>query len=237
TAWLRGSARPSHALEAAAWQLVGRLTLSARLAGLTVRVLDTVATGHGAAAERRIRRRITDLALGARWAGGPAEATVALSLRHGDAFGDEGLAASGSLSYRLGGGLSLVASVGRQPADAARGLASTRYAMLGMRLGALAGDGGRKGAILEVSAVDDSLHLLRVEAPEARRVQLMADFTAWRPAELHPCGEGAWEILLPLAPGTYRVAIRLDEGPWTAPAGLPSVESEFGGRVGVLVVP
>ena len=37
--------------------------------------------------------------------------------------------------------------------------------------------------------------------------------------------------------GAHRVAFRVDDGPWQPPADLPAVDDEYGGRVGLLVVP
>ena len=41
---------------------------------------------------------------------------------------------------------------------------------------------------------------------------------------------------MPLQPGTHRMNIRIDGDSWTAPPGLPTVNDEFSGRVGILVV-
>ena len=49
-------------------------------------------------------------------------------------------------------------------------------------------------------------------------------------------GAGTWEARLPLAPGVYRVNLRVDGGPWIVPPGLPSVVDEFGGAVGILTI-
>jgi hypothetical protein len=44
-------------------------------------------------------------------------------------------------------------------------------------------------------------------------------------------------VALVLAPGTHRVLVRVDDGPWRPPTNLPAVDDEMGGRVGLLVVP
>jgi 1,4-alpha-glucan branching enzyme len=76
-----------------------------------------------------------------------------------------------------------------------------------------------------------------VDAPGARRVWLRADATAWRAVELARDPGGGWSAALPLASGTHRVLVRVDDGPWRAPANLPAVDDDMGGRVGLLVVP
>ena len=84
---------------------------------------------------------------------------------------------------------------------------------------------------------DGAQRTLRVRVPGAARVELKGDFTDWQPRALSPgLDAGCWEITLPIAPGTYRVNLRVDGGAWGAPPGLLDVEDEFGGRVGLLVI-
>jgi len=40
-----------------------------------------------------------------------------------------------------------------------------------------------------------------------------------------------------LPPGSHRVAVRINGGAWRAPRGLVAVPDDFGGTVGVVVVP
>ena len=48
---------------------------------------------------------------------------------------------------------------------------------------------------------------------------------------------GDWTVERVVAPGTHRVAIRVNGGPWAVPPNLPHVSDEFGGEVGLLIVP
>jgi hypothetical protein len=79
--------------------------------------------------------------------------------------------------------------------------------------------------------------VVRVVASGAARVQLRADATGWRPVPMTRGADGAWTAALALAPGTHRVLVQVDGGPWRAPANLPAVDDDLGGRVGLLVVP
>jgi len=97
---------------------------------------------------------------------------------------------------------------------------------------AVAGD----AAAFEVHSAG-TLRTLTVRVPGAARMEMKADFTDWQPRALSPGSEpGTWELAVPLAPGTYRVNLRVDGGEWNAPPGLPDLDDEFGGRVGVLVI-
>jgi hypothetical protein len=78
---------------------------------------------------------------------------------------------------------------------------------------------------------------LRVRAPGAGRVELNGDFTSWQPVSMSSVSNGWWTLTLPLASGTHQLNVRVDGGPWTVPAGLLSLDEEFGGRVGLLVIP
>ncbi len=76
-----------------------------------------------------------------------------------------------------------------------------------------------------------------IEVDSATRVELAGDFTDWTPRALRQESDRRWRIRLPLAPGIYRVNVRVDGGRWTVPVGMTSVDDEFGGQVGLLVVP
>jgi hypothetical protein len=78
--------------------------------------------------------------------------------------------------------------------------------------------------------------LVRVRAPLARMVELSGDFTGWRPMTLEASGDGQWAVQLPIGPGTYRVAVRIDGGRWMAPPGTPRVADDFGGESGIVIV-
>ncbi|HEU4559843.1 MAG TPA: glycogen-binding domain-containing protein [Longimicrobium sp.] len=93
-----------------------------------------------------------------------------------------------------------------------------------------------EGAAFEVIS-QGTARTFTVRAPGATRVEIMADFTDWQPRALTPGTEpGTWRVTLPISPGTYRINLRVDGAAWGAPPGLPDVEDEFGGRVGLLVI-
>jgi 1,4-alpha-glucan branching enzyme len=77
---------------------------------------------------------------------------------------------------------------------------------------------------------------IRVSAPAARRVEVRSDATGWRSVDLVR-RDDEWEATIPLGAGTHRVMVRIDDGEWSAPGNLPVVDDDFGGRVGLLVVP
>jgi hypothetical protein len=42
---------------------------------------------------------------------------------------------------------------------------------------------------------------------------------------------------VPVTSGVHQVNVRIDGGEWIVPAGLTAVRDEFGGSVGILLVP
>lgn len=147
-------------------------------------------------------------------------------------------------------GAGIVLSGGRALADAARGVPSARYVSAALRFGGKRGlpsmvaqagrerpdeDGG--GGRIDVNVGGDSLRIVTVRLRSANSVELMADFTDWEPVSMSLMPNGDWAVERIVAPGTHRVAIRVNGGVWTVPPNLPHVSDEFGGEVGLLIVP
>ncbi len=74
-------------------------------------------------------------------------------------------------------------------------------------------------------------------APHAERLAIAGDWNDWTAVAMRREGRGRWTVELPLAPGVYRYALLVDGRAWAVPDGVPSLPDDFGGRVGVLVVP
>ena len=77
---------------------------------------------------------------------------------------------------------------------------------------------------------------VRIHVPDARTVEIMGDFTNWEPRSMTRNG-AAFESTMLVTSGTHRMMLRIDGGEWRAPANAPTVDDDFGGRVGLLVVP
>lgn len=171
---------------------------------------------------------------------GNVEVSVGTSLRYDpDAERSYDAAWNAEAVVWSASGAALTISAARQLPDFIRGADAVQYVSIGVRWG-----GRRTRARLDASAArpmlslepaDDSL-VLRVRAPGAARVELMADFTQWEPVELVPEG-GAFVRRLKLAPGVYHALVRVDGGDWKPAANTPAVDDDLGGRVGLVVVP
>jgi hypothetical protein len=129
-------------------------------------------------------------------------------------------------------------SVARQPPDWVRGADAAQWIGVGMRLYEPRPSIARAARIRPVVTVmpDDAQRRVRVLAPGAHTVELMADFTEWASVTLSPSHD-VFEGSFALSPGTHRLVVRVDGGAWRPAANTPAVDDDLGGRVGLLVVP
>lgn len=153
---------------------------------------------------------------------------------------------SATATYWPSNRMALFVSVARQLPDFVRGAEASRSFTVGIRLndpspGVLRV--ARMRPMVQVGEVDtarggapdSTRRMLRVRAPGATRVEVMADFTGWEAVELPPA-DGAFGAEFVLTPGTHRLAVRLDGGEWLPAVNTPAVDDDFGGKVGLLVV-
>ncbi|HMC55190.1 MAG TPA: glycogen-binding domain-containing protein [Gemmatimonadaceae bacterium] len=150
--------------------------------------------------------------------------------------------ARATVTTRLTNGVALFASGGTTAGPFLRA-APVRFGTIGLRLSPAALLGTPLPAPIRPAAGTfaampwtDGRYRLVLRVPSARTVELSGDFTHWSAMPMHEIGANMWEVLLPLAAGTYRVNVRVDGDAWAAPAGLPTVDDEFNGRVGIFVV-
>ena len=138
-----------------------------------------------------------------------------------------------------------VVSVARQLPDFVRGAEAANSVTVGMRLNepspALAIAMRTPPTVLVAApeldpSGDATRRTLLVRAPAARRVEVMGDFTNWEPVSLTLTGDVFGGSFV-LTPGSHRLVLRMDGGPWRPAANTPAVDDDFGGRVGLLVVP
>ena len=216
--------------------------------------VDAAATVLGSLAPTTVRYRRVDpmltLTTGATIAMGRAELTGEVGRREGSR--DVGLTGtevrhwselwfSAVGSYRLTSNTLLRAAAGGYPTDFIRQLPNGSYASLGIRM-----EHGKRQQVdwyqppelpgFRVDTIAGGARLIRLRAPRALKVELSADFTDWIPLPMRALNGGGWEVVLPVVAGTYRVSVRVDGGPWTAPPGLVPVADEFNGEVGVVII-
>jgi hypothetical protein len=139
----------------------------------------------------------------------------------------------------------LVVSVGTVPSDAERGAVGARYASVALRLtfGGFRSRASPKllsaeniaGTVVSEPQTDGS-RTLTLTFPNAHTVDIMGDFTSWKSVAMTRASTGMWVGRVVLTPGSHRVNVSVDGGPWRAPPDLPVAPDDFGGSVGVLVI-
>jgi hypothetical protein len=168
-----------------------------------------------------------------------------LQSRASIAVGDHAPARWGELSamYWTRRDLGVFARV-RSAMDVPAALEAVRepYAAVGMQL-TVGGEGSPVRArpraevhpAVRLEPLGDSRYRITL-AGDGRRVELWGDVTGWVPVDCRKVSRHLWGVVLVMTPGVHRIAMRTDEGPWQAVAGLPVTHDEFGGEVGLLVV-
>jgi len=247
-AWISGAAgRASYgsaprsvvAAGAGAWLRLPALTL--RLAASLSHVGDTTYTDVESSARTAWDRITLDATLGARvWSRG----------------GGRGMYGETSAALALGERTAIVLSGGRYPTDPISGSIAAHYLTAAIRIhtaawrhvvargrtapragGADGAGAPGSGARLEVQLDRSRPVRLLVHVAEATRVEVAGDFTDWRPLALSPAGGGLWEVVLPLTSGVHRIDVRIDGAAWIVPAGTTRAPDDYGGEVGIFVVP
>lgn len=196
----------------------------------------------------------TDVEGTVRFVGSRLEATGTAGLRTG-VRGFEESAASwvsvNAIAWALRD-VGITAGIGSYPTDPGQNLPSARYATLGVRFSprnmrhpatvlsadVLAAPGRATSPAMAVTRDRAERATIVLRAPSARQVEIMGDFTDWTPFQMgRSASSGEWTISLPVTRGVHQVNVRMDGGEWIVPAGLATVRDEFGGSVGVLLVP
>lgn len=199
------------------------------------------------------RFRHLDLTGAVRWTGGSLELDARAGVRSSSGGLAEGYGEITAL-VPLGRWLALSLGGGKFPSDPVRQILGAAYLNAGFRLRAFGRPvssvpvhttGVLRGRIVPTEERGPPLEILgsaerrtlRVRAPNATSVELMGDLTDWALVGLVQVAPGVWEIELAVPAGVHRVNIRLSGGPWSAPGGTRLERTEFGGSVGIIVVP
>jgi hypothetical protein len=246
-------------LGAAAGRSYGAAGVPVELAGTAWSVKSRVTFLGTVTATLHDQIRYVDFLGTIRWAGPGLEAEARFGARPwGRNFPDAEESLTGvygelDILAPLNRWLSLTLSGGKYRADPVRRTLGAEYLSAGVRLGRSRRSARR--VTLEAEALGGRVvpresgaprieitgggerRTLRIRAPDAKLVEVMGDFTDWTPVRLVRIEPGLWETELEVPAGVHRVNIRLDGGPWMVPGGTRVERTEFGGAVGILVVP
>jgi hypothetical protein len=195
-------------------------------------------------------RRWSDVEARADWSGGRLTLSASLTGSRLTPARSDSTAPSRAVTWgrvnaalRLNDRVSLVAGAGTLPAGLGAPRSRTSFASLGFRFApaSLLRDPPPAAirpvaSAFQVLALDNGTHRFVLRAPGARTVEISGDFLGWKAMPLRETAPDVWEATLPIAAGTHRVNVRVNGDRWSAPPGLPAVDDEFNGRVGLLVI-
>lgn len=144
---------------------------------------------------------------------------------------------SGSAAIPVTGSLTLNVAGGSYPSNRLTGATGGKFFSTGISLRI----GGPRGvpSMPQPSAVaPPAAHTTRlaIRAPNASRVEIAGDWNGWTPVAATRAPNGVWYADVPLEPGEYRYAFRVDATDWRVPEGAVAVDDGFGGKAAYVTV-
>lgn len=188
-------------------------------------------------------RHYSDVESSVYWSHGPLALDGLIGTRVSTSYGQRTTWGHAQASWALGGQFALVATGGSRASEPAIGRLGGNFFSFGVRLASAPWiahalhPGARSTASSFGVRADGPTRIIYVRAPAARTIELMADFTDWQPVVMRHASNDEWQVAMQIAPGTHRVNIRVDGGQWSAPPGASTVQDEFNGVVGLVVIP
>jgi len=188
-------------------------------------------------------RHYSDFESSVYWSHGPLALDGLIGTRVSTSYGERSTWGHAQASWALGEQFALVAVGGSRASEPAIGRLGGTFFSFGVRLASVPWfahalhPGARSTASSFGVRAAGATRIIYVHAPAARTIELMADFTDWQPVAMRHASNDEWQIAMPITPGAHRVNIRVDGGEWRAPPGASTVQDEFNGVVGLVVVP
>lgn len=233
----------------------GDITTSFSLTGGWARAVDSTAYATGTAS------------LGGRYQRGPwrlegvAMGTAADTLRFVDWTGGVGwqrsaVSVGGSVGVRAGDLASrpwwqlraeagvarwavLEGTLGRYPRDLT-GFTAGRFATLGMRFDVLPNRPAltlRGTDAVRTERLGNDRVRVTLQLDGAQTVALAGEWNDWVPTPMRRDPAGRWTAVVGLPSGVYRWAALVDGARWVVPSGVLKTGDDFGGEVGLLIIP
>ena len=235
-----GVSNHSNAVEVGGWAGTGALHLDVNWARTRTEDSLLLAASRVFTRTRSPWLDLDDLAITATWEHGAFEASASERWRTGARGTDASQSATYvSASYAFTPRYAVVVGGGRLLADPLRGSPDATIATAMIRVSyaevTMPPTPGRESEATIAHLADGSGLLVRIRAPATARVEVAGSFSGWEGVPVAYKGD-VWEAQVRVPPGRHRVAYRVDDGAWRAPANLGKLR-EFGGEVGLIVVP
>ena len=242
--------QPLSRIEAGGWSRLGRIDVGFWLkrTGLVApgsmgtddrSPADTLVAGVGGGERRLLQDHYTDIEASLGWSHGNLALEAGAGRRIGKAFRYTSWHVQAL--YQVTDRVAIVASSGQFPVDVVSGLPAGGFTTLSMRLNLRTEppappsrpSSRPRSKDFSTAVAEDGTQLITVRIPQASTVEMMGDFTDWRPVLLVPGEDDTWRLRMRIAGGVHEVNLRIDGGAWTVPPGLPTVDDGLGGRVGL----
>lgn len=142
-----------------------------------------------------------------------------------------------SFTFATARGISLFVGGAQRLPDARTGIPSGRSALLGLRVSGtrlLTSPGVPRRAGPTLAAVNGML-ILDAGINSVGRAALRGEFTEWQVRDCHPRDTHTFYCGAAPPAGTWRVAIRLNDGAWQQPSNLATAADDFGSVDGLLM--
>ena len=231
------------ALDAGLWQRIRFLYFSGSVVSQGTSDLPLLLSSGVPGAPGVDRFHLLDAQFAAQARNGPHELTLSLTTRNGLKDTDVHVNAfSAGAVVQVTERVAFLAGGGRQLADPLRGLPQADVFTVAARVSF----GPKPLPVLERSVIAQAvveefvggggLLTVRVFANDTMLVNVAGDFSDWKPIPL--VREGAFFVgRVRLGPGSYRVAVQVNDGAWRAPRNLARIRDDFGGEAGIVVIP
>ena len=192
--------------------------------------------------------RFSDVEGAFHWEHGFFELSAQTGYRFGNAYdvsADSRRWAAASGTFWVTNQVAAVIGGGRVPANPYRGLPARNYMNFGMMLAYAPVPRSSVPVATRVATVrgfevrpsSTGMERITIRVGGVESVEVMGDFSDWGTLQMIRRGRDLWELVLPLQKGAHQINIRLDNGPWLPPPGMPVMKDGFNGEVGVLVLP
>lgn len=225
---------------------VSNCTVASDAQGASQAPGGTVRTTPASGPECQRQSRFSDLEGSLEWGFGPLEVHAEGGYRIGDVFDamdDARRWGGATATYWVTSQFAAVVGGGQEPGNPARGLPTRSFANLGVMLAyvpiprrTVAVTSTAAVTVFQTADVGYGNRTITLRAGGVERVEIMGSFTDWEPRVLTRVGRDRWEITLPVAAGVHQINVRLDNGKWRPPPGLPAMRDGFNGDVGIWVV-
>lgn len=190
--------------------------------------------------EQRVRN-VQDAMLRVGWKAGRVSLDAVVGRRSG-----AGLATSGwwqaTAAVQVISNVAVVINSGRAPADLLLGLRGGERTTLGLRFMSADRPAATRGSRhlvtgVELVPVGNQQYRIVITLPGVvHNVRFSSDLTGWKTLPMQQTDDGRWQLSLVVPPGAWRVNIRVNNGPWTVPPNIRTIDDGFGGTTGLVVV-